>query len=155
MARIAQNLLLSRRSVAAAACTAVAAVAVGVAAGQGGGASDAAPPQRAPVCAHASKPIERPSEVPTALLPARTVLTGARRQHGVTFVSGVVPLTFQEAVRFYVTALPAAGYVNGLGDAEMDEAESFFTGSALHGTWKVNGMASCPNAVVLTLYVKE
>jgi hypothetical protein len=155
MARIAQSLLLTRRSIAAAACTAVAAVAVGVAAGQGGGASDAVPAARAPACAHASKPIGRPSEVPAALLPPRTVLTGARRQHGLTFVSGVVALTFQEAVRFYFTALPAAGYLNGLGDAEMDEAESFFTGSALHGKWKVNGIASCPNAVVLTLYVKE
>jgi len=155
MARIAQSPFLSRRSIAATACTAVAAVAVGVAAGQGGGASDAVPAARAPACAHASKPIGRPSEIPAALLPARTVLTGARRQHGLMFVSGVVPLTFQEAVRFYVTAPPAAGYVNGLGDAEMDEAESFFSGSALHGKWKVNGIPSCPNAVVLTLYVKE
>jgi hypothetical protein len=155
MARIAQSLLLTRRSIAAAACTAVAAVAVGVAAGQGGGASDPVPAARAPACAHASKPIARPIEIPAALLPARTVLTGARRQNGLTFVSGVVPLTFQEAVRFFFTTLPAAGYVNGLGDAEMDEAESFFTGSALHGKWKVNGIASCPNAVVVTLYVKE
>jgi hypothetical protein len=155
MARIAQSLLLTRRSIAAAACTAVAAVAVGVAAGQGGGASDPVPAASAPACAHASKPIARPNEIPAALLPPRTVLTGARRQHGLTFVSGVVPLTFQEAVRYFFTTLPAAGYVNGLGDAEMDEAESFFTGSALHGKWKVNGISSCPNAVVLTLYVKE
>jgi hypothetical protein len=155
MARIAQSLFLTRRSIAAAACTAVAAVAVGVAAGQGGGPSDAVPAAKAPACAHASKPIGRPNEIPAALLPPRTVLTGARRQQGLTFVSGVVPLTFQDAVRFFFTALPVAGYVNGLGDAEMDEAESFFTGSALHGKWKVNGIASCPNAVVLTLYVKE
>ena len=153
MARIAQSLLLTRRSIAAAACTAVAAVAVGVAAGQGGGASDAVAAASAPACAHASKPIGRPNEIPAALLPPRTVLTGARRQHGLTFVSGVVPLTFQEAVRFFFTTLPAAGYVNGLGDAEMDEAESFFTGSALHGKWKVNGIPNCPNAVLLSLLV--
>jgi hypothetical protein len=155
VARIGQAALLRRRSIAAIACTAVAAVAVGVAAGQGGGGASVAATPRVPACTHAGKAVSRPSAIPAAVLPPQTILTSVRRRHGLTVVSGVVQLTFQDAVRFFITGLPAAGYVNGLGDAEMDEAESFFTGSALHGKWKVNGIANCPNAVVLTLYVKE
>src|SRR5206468_10063004 len=135
---------------AAIASTAIAAVAVGVAAGQGGGTRAEAP--SAPACARAGRAIERPSGIPANVLPPRTTLTSVRGQHGVTFTSGVVALSFQEAVRFFVTSLPAAGYVNGLGDAEMDEAESFFTGARLHGKWKVNGIAGCPRAVRLALF---
>jgi hypothetical protein len=145
---------LSRRSIAAIACTAVAAVAVGVAAGQGGGAAGTST-ARAPACAKAGRVVVRPTEIPANVLPPRTILTRVRRQHGVTFTSGVAALSFQEAVRFFVTSLPAAGYVNGLGDAEMDEAESFFTGARLHGKWKVNGIAGCPRAVRLALFVQS
>ena len=68
-------------------------------------------------------------------------------------VSGVVASPFRSAVEFFVTELPAAGYVNTAGDAEMDEAESFFQGASLTGKWKVNGILGCPDAVRLALLV--
>jgi hypothetical protein len=154
VARIARAPLLSRRSVAATACTAVAAVAVGVAAGHGGGGAGTAT-ARAPACAKAGRAVARPTAIPANVLPPRTILTSVRQRHGVTFAGGVAGLSFQEAVRFFVTSLPAAGYVNGLGDAEMDEAESFFTGARLHGKWKVNGIAGCLRAVRLAVFVKR
>jgi hypothetical protein len=154
VARIAPAPLLNRRSIAAIACTAVAAIAVGVAAGQGGGAADTATAQ-APACAKAGRTVVRPTAIPANVLPPRAILTSVRQYRGVTSASGVAALTFQEAVRFFLTGLPSAGYVNGLGDAEMDEAESFFTGADLHGKWKVNGIAGCPNAVTVSLFVKE
>lgn len=155
MARIGPAALLRRRSIAAIACTTVAAVAVGVAAGQGGGGASVAATPQVPACTHAGKAVGRPSAIPAAVFPPQTILTSVRRRHGLTVVSGVVPLTLHDAVRFFVTGLPAAGYVNGLGDAEMDEAESFFTGAGLHGKWKVNGIPGCPNAVTLSLYVRQ
>jgi hypothetical protein len=51
--------------------------------------------------------------------------------------------------------LPAAGFVNTAGDAEMDEAESLFVGAGVRGQWKVNGIAMCPGAAKLALYVKS
>jgi hypothetical protein len=73
----------------------------------------------------------------------------------VTLVAGVVPLEFRDAVQFFVADMPKSGYRNGTGDAEMDEAEAFFTGPGLEGKWKVNGILNCSAAVSLTLYVRR
>jgi hypothetical protein len=70
-------------------------------------------------------------------------------------VTGVVPLQFRSAVEYFVAKLPAAGFRNTVGDAEMDEAESFFVGSDVNGKWKVNGILGCQDAVTLTLYVRS
>jgi hypothetical protein len=71
-----------------------------------------------------------------------------------TLVTGVVSQEFRSAVDFFVTKMPAAGYRLGTGDAEMGEAEAYFTGPNLHGKWKVNGIPNCPGAVTLALYVR-
>ncbi|HEV8602427.1 MAG TPA: hypothetical protein VGQ68_03425 [Gaiellaceae bacterium] len=90
------------------------------------------------------------------MLPPQTVLTSvAQPVSGMTLVTGVVPSDFRSAVEFFVTKLPAAGYVNGAGDAEMDEAEALFTGEGVSGKWKVNGILNCPGAVTLALFVKR
>jgi hypothetical protein len=39
----------------------------------------------------------------------------------------------------------------GLGDSESNEAEAPFTGKGFRGKWRVNAIANCPTAVVLTL----
>jgi hypothetical protein len=70
-----------------------------------------------------------------------------------TLLKGVIASPFRSAVGFFITDLPAAGYVNTTGDAEMDEAESFFQGPAVRGKWRVNGILNCPDAVTLTLLV--
>jgi hypothetical protein len=103
-----------------------------------------------------SKAVARPAEVPARVLPPETVLTSvAHPMAGMTLVTGVVPDEFRSTVQFFVTKLPAAGFRNGVGDAEMDEAEALFTGPDLHGKWKVNGIFGCPGAVTLALYVRS
>ena len=72
-----------------------------------------------------------------------------------TLVTGVVPIGLRSAVEFYVTRLPAAGYENGRGDAELDEAEAVFSGRGVTGKWKVNAIPDCPNAVTLAVFVKS
>ena len=49
-------------------------------------------------------------------------------------------MEFKNAVSFFQSKLPAAGYKLLEGDAEMDEAESTFSGQGFQGKWKVNGI---------------
>jgi len=149
---------IGRRAIAALCCAVLGCAAFGVAAGRGGGngarASDS--PLSTPPCAHMSKAVARPAEVPAAVLPPETVLTSvAHPIAGMTLVTGVVPDEFRSAVQFFVTKLPAAGFRNGAGDAEMDEAEALFTGPSLRGKWKLNGILGCPGAATLALYVRS
>ena len=149
---------IGRRAIAALCCVVLGSVAVGVAAGQSGGSGARASgsPLSTPPCSHTSKAVARPAEVPAAVLPPETVLTSvAHPIGGMTLVTGVVPHEFRNAVQFFVTKLPAAGFRNGAGDAEMDEAEALFTGPNLHGKWKLNGILGCPEAVTLALYVRS
>jgi hypothetical protein len=94
--------------------------------------------------------------VPAAVLPPGTVLMSVSHPlAGTTLVSGVVSQEFRSVVDFFVTKMPAAGYRNGTGDAEMDEAEALFTGPNVRGKWKVNGILNCPGAVTLALFVRH
>jgi hypothetical protein len=132
--------------------------AVGIAVGKTGGGTgqnaQAAQPS-SPICAQAGKSVARPEAVPAELLPPGTVLTSTKRLgDGRTVVGGVISRDFRTAVSFFVKSLPKAGYRNISGDAEMDEAESFFEGARLSGKWKVNGILNCQRAVTLALYVK-
>jgi hypothetical protein len=94
--------------------------------------------------------------VPAAVLPPGTIVTSVRHPwSGTTMVNGVVARPFRSAVEFFVTKLPAAGYVNTTGDAEMDEAGSYFQGAEVLGKWKVNGILGCPEAVGLALFIRR
>jgi len=151
---------MRRRALACLCCAALAAGALGVAAGHSGGGNrpeqEAVPPSSSPTCANAGKAVDRPVAVPANLLPPGTVLTSSKDLgDGRTLAGGIVPSDFRSAVQFFVTKLPAAGYVNGAGDAEMDEAEALFTGDGVSGKWKVNGILNCPGAVTLALLVKR
>jgi hypothetical protein len=151
------SLLLSgRRMLAAFGCALIASGATGIVVLHGGGNGTAeAARVAAPACASAGKGVAPPSEVPAAVLPPGTIVTSVRHpQSGTTIVSGVVASPFRSAVEFFVTKLPAAGYVNTTGDAEMDEAESYFQGADVLGKWKVNGILGCPDAVRLVLFVR-
>lgn len=132
-------------------------VLLALAAGCGGGSEDGGQEaSKVPACANAGKAIDRPAEVPADLLPRETVLTSSeRRPDGELLVSGVIPREFRKAVEFFVNELPAAGYRNGEGDAEQDEAESRFSGKGITGKWKVNGILNCPDAVTLSLLVSR
>jgi hypothetical protein len=148
-------LLTGRRMLASLGCALVAAGAVGIVVLHGGGNQTAAAARvAAPPCASAERTTAPPAEIPAAVLPPGTVLTSVSHPRaGMTMVNGVVASPFRSTVEFFVTKLPAAGYLNTRGDAEMDEAESFFRGAALQGKWKVNGILGCPDAVLLTLLV--
>ena len=136
-------------------CVLIAASAAGIVVLHGGdhGTAEAAG-VAAPACASAPKGVTPPSEVPAAVLPPGTVVIAVRHPRaGATLVEGVVASPFRAAVEFFVAKLPAAGYLNTAGDAEMDEAESSFQGASLRGKWKVNGILGCPDAVRLALLV--
>jgi hypothetical protein len=151
-------LRIGRRAIAALSCVVLGSVAVGVAAGQGGGngARASSPSPNTPPCAQTSKVVARPAEIPGAVLPPQTVLTSvAHPVAGTTIVTGVIAQEFRAAVDFFVTKMPVAGYRNGAGDAEMDEAEAFFSGPAVKGKWKVNGILGCTGAVRLALFVRR
>jgi hypothetical protein len=148
-------LLTGRRMLASLGCALIAAVAVGIVVLHGGGNGTAeAARVAAPSCASAERGIAPPPEVPAAVLPPGTVVTAVKRPRaGMTLVQGVVASPFRTAVEFFVVKLPAAGYLNTTGDAEMDEAESFFRGAEVRGKWKVNGILGCAEAVRLALIV--
>jgi hypothetical protein len=137
-------------------CALVAAGAVGIAVLHGGGNGTAeAARVAAPACASVERGIAPPSQIPAAVLPPGAVVTSiSHPRDGITLVNGVVASPFRSAVEFFVTKLPAAGYVNTVGDAEMDEAESNFRGASVRGKWKVNGILGCAEAVRLTLFVR-
>ena len=152
--------LLGRRVLATVCCLPLAAAVVGLVAVHGGGKGDAeaaAPRVSAPACASEERgPTAPPPEISAAVLPPGTVITSVSRPRaGMTLVQGVVSSPFRSVVEFYVRQLPAAGFVNTAGDAEMDEAESLFVGAGVRGKWKVNGIAMCPGAAKLALYVKS
>jgi hypothetical protein len=155
VARNAQFLLTGRRMLATLGCALIAAVATGIVVLHGGGNGTAeAAEVTAPSCASAEQGVAPPAEVPAAVLPPGTIVTSVQRPRaGTTLVTAVVASPFRSAVEFFVVELPAAGYVNTTGDAEMDEAESSFRGASLHGKWKVNGILGCPDAVRLALLV--
>jgi hypothetical protein len=137
-------------------CVIVASGTTGIAVMHGGGNGTAeAARVAAPACASAEKGVAPPSGVPAAVLPPGTIVTSVRHpRSGMTVLNGVVASPFRSAVEFFVTKLPAAGYVNTTGDAEMDEAESYFQGAEVRGKWKVNGILACPDAVRLALFVR-
>ena len=130
--------------------------AVGFVAGCAGGSEApvpaAGPPPPLPACAK-GKAVTPPRGFPADFpLPPGTVVTAGSQPHaGQIVVAGLIPADLQDAASFFDEALRASGYRQGLGDAESNEAEAPFTGNGFRGKWKVNAIAGCPTAVVLTL----
>jgi hypothetical protein len=109
-----------------------------------------------PPCANAGPVVDLPSEFPTSFpLPPGTVITFSQQTEKAASVSGFIPMEFKKTVSFFQSNLPGAGYQLLEGDAEMDEAESTFSGHGFHGKWKVNGILNCPGAVTLTIAVSK
>jgi hypothetical protein len=117
--------------------------------GWGDGSGERVAAAALPSCA----PVTRRTELPpgwTVPLPRGTVVTvvesGAIRQ-----VVGFAPLSFPDAVAYFREELADAGYRPGDGDAEMDEAEADFAGHGVRGRWRVNAIAGCGGASVVTV----
>lgn len=64
-------------------------------------------------------------------------------------------MEFKDVVAFFQSKLPAAGYQLLEGDAEMDEAESTFSGQGFQGKWKINGLLNCPGAVTIAISLSK
>ena len=137
----------------------LAATLVAIITGCGGSkeAAVSAPATSLPPCAKAGPAVSLPSEFPTSFpLPPGTVVTSSQlTERGVTVVGGFIPMEFKNVVSFFQSRLPDAGYQLLEGDAEMDEAESTFSGHGFHGKWKVNGILNCPGVVTLTIAVSK
>jgi hypothetical protein len=110
------------------------------------------PPPKLPACAKANL-VARPQALPARFpLPPGTVVTASSEPHsGQLVVAALIPSDLQDAASFFNESLPANGFRQGLGDSESNEAEAPFTGNGFRGKWKVNSIAGCPTAVVLTL----
>ena len=52
---------------------------------------------------------------------------------------------------YFVSQLPRSGWKLGAGDAEGNEAESFFTGHGVTGHFKVRELPGCAGALSLRL----
>lgn len=115
------------------------------------------PTANLPPCAKAGPAVSLPSEFPNNFpLPPGTLITSSHRtERGVNVVGGFIPMEFKNVVAFFQSKLPAAGYQLLEGDAEMDEAESTFSGHGFHGKWKINGILNCPGAVTLTIAMSK
>src|SRR2546423_1834892 len=100
----------------------------GVLAAAGCGGSTSAPSRAAgtmPACAGTGRAAKLPAAFPSDLpIPAGTVLEQARDDGKTILVEGKVPSTIRDAAKFFLVALPKAGYPLGEGDSEADEAES-------------------------------
>lgn len=132
----------------------VALVATLTLAGCGGGARPDVSGARAagslPACVKAGDALARPEGFPVSLpLPDGTLITA--HDNGVKRValSGYVPMPLRDAAAWMSRQLPSAGYRNGEGDAEQDEAESVFTGHGYQGKWKLNALDACAGAVAI------
>ena len=106
-----------------------------------------------PVCAEAGPAISLPAEFPSDFpLPPGTAIHASRNTgEGVLIVDGMVPANLQTTAAFFQQELPAAGFVLGFGDGELDEAESAFSGNGFQGHFKVHSILDCPGAVTLTV----
>lgn len=102
-----------------------------------------------PACVDVGTPVEPPAEFPREFpFPPGSVLTSARpTAGGGVYVAGYTPGTLQEVTRFFLDALPKAGFEHGIGDSEPWEAESDFTGHGYEGHWLIATLADCPGAL--------
>jgi hypothetical protein len=106
-----------------------------------------------PSCARLGTAVHRPADIPPGFpVPRGTrfteVSTGAA---GTRLILGYAPLGLREAASWYRRQIAAAGYRQTSADAELMEAEARFAGEGTIGSWRVNAIQGCADAVVLTL----
>lgn len=75
---------------------------------------------------------------------------------GAVQIVGYAPLSYGDAVRFLLAALPAAGYTLERGDTEEgSEAESTFSGAGWRGGFRVATVMDCPAMTEWTVVVVQ
>jgi hypothetical protein len=112
-------------------------------------------PGELPACARPATALERPSDFPASLpLPAGTIIASEERRSGQRLILHTVVASELRAVAvFFERELPAAGYRQGSGESESDEAEAAFEGPGLKGRWVAHTLPQCPGALTLDILV--
>jgi hypothetical protein len=107
-----------------------------------------------PRCAQPHGRAALPAALARFPLPKGTVLERKQLKYGYVFYSGYAPGAINPARDFFVSRLPAAGFVLGAGDAEVAEAEAAYFGHGVHGRWKVRAVDGCPGALTIQIAVR-
>jgi len=106
-----------------------------------------------PACSKPGPAVPVPSDFPQSFpLPPGSVVTSSQQMTGGWAITAMTPWDVQTVAAFLAHDLPTAGFMNGRGDAENNEAESIFAGQGYMGRWKARSLANCPAAVTLTVF---
>lgn len=102
-----------------------------------------------PPCVPVATPVPlHPGFPPEFQFPAGSVVTSAGETYaGGTYAEGYAPLRLDDARRFFVESVPAAGFQLVLWEQEMIEADGHFRGHGVTGSWIVVNALDCPEAV--------
>ena len=106
-----------------------------------------------PACVPAATPVPVPAAFPPEFpFPAGSVVTSAGETYaGGMYAEGYAPLRLDDARRFFVEAVPAAGFQLVVWEQEMIEADGHFRGHGVTGTWIVVIAQDCPDAVYFSI----
>jgi hypothetical protein len=108
-----------------------------------------------PPCVHAGPPVNIPSEFPKNFpFPPGTLITGNKPAKVGTALIGFIPMQLDDARRFFIQKLPAAGFQLGRGEVEPGEIEARFAGNAVVGYFKIRSVPDCPGALEFTIGVR-
>ena len=103
-------------------------------------------------CATAAPQIDARSILPVGFpLPAGVKFTWIERNGAETTLVGIAPRALPATASFFRAALAKIDTRSAWTDAEFGEAEARFSGPALAGKWRVNAIAGCARASVVTL----
>jgi hypothetical protein len=107
---------------------------------------------RVAACSTVAPQIDTHSVVPTGFpLPTGVKFTWIERSGANTILVGVAPRTLSGTATFFRRALARTGTSTTWTDAEFGEAEARFSGPMFAGKWRVNAIAGCAGASVVTL----
>ena len=129
-------------------CVAVAALAAGPVVR----AFASSPALRVAACPLAARHVDVRATIPAGFpLPAGVAFTWIERRRPETMVVGISPWSLAATANFFRTALAKIGTRSTWADAEFGESEARFSGPALSGRWRVNVIAGCAGASVVSL----
>jgi hypothetical protein len=100
----------------------------------------------------AARHVDASATIPAGFpLPAGVAFTWIEQRGPETMVVGISPRSLAATANFFRAALAKIGTRSTWADAELGEAEARFSGPALAGRWRVNAIAGCAGASVVSL----
>lgn len=110
------------------------------------------PALRGAGCLLATRQVDVRATIPAGFpLPAGVTFTWIEQRGPETMVVGISPRSLAATANFFRTALTKIGTRSTWADAELGESEARFSGPALAGRWRVNAIAGCAGASVVSL----